>query len=72
MISHFSTRYPHPNPLSFLNFFYVLASGLPSAKFPLAQISSYATDVNESPMNRTKFTSSMRASFVDLLQQSVS
>jgi len=33
-ISGFSTRYPHSGTLSFLNFFKVLASGLPSAKFP--------------------------------------
>jgi len=43
-----------------------LANGIPSAKFLLPQTSSYTSDVNQSLKKRTRFTSYMRASFVDL------
>jgi len=68
VISGFSTTYPHANPLPFLNliFFKVFANGLPSVKFPPVQTSSYATGVKESLKNKTRITSYMRASFVDL------
>jgi len=34
VISGCCTRYTHPDPLSFFNFFKVLAGGLTSAKLP--------------------------------------
>jgi len=72
VISGFSSRYLHPDPISFLNFFSKcwLVAFL-QLSFPLTQTYNFTTDVNQSLNNRTRFTSYMRAIYADLLRESV-